>query len=226
MKRDLVTFKGNREGLVVYCDDTALWNDIVDNLSLRLNGKEGLFFEGSSVVIDVGERRLSPEQVSSLWKLFLENGVNIKSLLVHDPQSETGISQGNPIRQKELPETDSMSKLPTLSVRRNLRSGQDVTCPGNVIVFGDVNPGAEISAVGSILVLGDLRGTVHAGVAGDNTAWVAALRLQPMQLRIGDTITCAPDEEPRVPEVAKIQDGMIVVESIKDLQMTMVNRRS
>ena len=65
------------------------------------------------------------------------------------------------------------------------------------------------------MVWGDLRGTVHAGAAGNKNAWVAAQRLQPTQLRIGKFITRAPEEGPEEPEIAEIVDDMIVVRQLR-----------
>lgn len=103
----------------------------------------------------------------------------------------------------------------TLLVQRTLRSGQAITYPGHVVIMGDVNPGAEVKAGGSIVVLGSLRGTVHAGAWGDEKAVVIAFRLKPTQLRIAHLISRSPDgvgEEPQEPEIAHIQDGLVVIE--------------
>jgi septum site-determining protein MinC len=64
-----------------------------------------------------------------------------------------------------------------------------------------------------------LRGIVHAGAGGDDTAVVCALTLAPTQLRISRHIARSPGaeldqehEERAEPEVAFVQDGQIVVE--------------
>jgi hypothetical protein len=59
---------------------------------------------------------------------------------------------------------------------------------GNVVVIGDVNPGAHIKAAGSVIILGTVRGIIHAGASGDYGAFIAAYKMQPSQLRIGDTL--------------------------------------
>lgn len=102
-----------------------------------------------------------------------------------------------------------------LYVRRTLRAGQRVDHDGSVVVFGDVNAGAEIVAGGDVLVFGHLRGVVHAGAAGAETARVCAWRLEPVQLRIGRMIARSPDrgEAPAfAPEVARIEGGQVVIE--------------
>lgn len=219
MKRDLATIKGSRDGLVVYCDDSCPWDELMADLHSRLKVREGFFFAGACVTVDIGERILSPSQIRGLWKMFQGSGVHIKCV------TNSGQTAGTPFREKEYPGTDCCSKLPTLTARRGLRSGQDITFPGNVIVMGDVNPGAEIKAAGNILVLGDLRGAAHAGAAGDASAWVGALKLRPVQIRITNIIAAAPQEEPRQPEIARVADGMIVVSGMKDWQTTS-NRRN
>ena len=85
--------------------------------------------------------------------------------------------------------------------------------PGNVTILGDVNPGAEVVAEGDIFVFGTLRGTAHAGVGGDRSASVVALRLAPTQLRIADIISRAPDDSalPDQPEYAYISESRIMI---------------
>ncbi|MEW6622598.1 MAG: septum site-determining protein MinC [Bacillota bacterium] len=106
-------------------------------------------------------------------------------------------------------------------VQRTIRSGQSIQYPGHIVVLGDVNPGAEIVAGGNILVLGCLRGIAHAGAVGNEKAVVAAFRLEPTQLRIANHITRAPDGEkwaPRQPEVARIKNGVVVIEKLQSLE--------
>jgi len=115
-------------------------------------------------------------------------------------------------------EPEDMADDNTIMVQRTLRSGQSLQFEGNVVILGDVNPGAEVVATGNVVVMGSLRGVVHAGAEGDNSAAVYAFRLQPTQLRIADRITRAPDGEQSfttTPEVARIRDGMVVIESFQ-----------
>jgi septum formation inhibitor MinC len=95
-----------------------------------------------------------------------------------------------------------------------LRSGQKFETEHSLVVFGDVNSGAEIIAGGDIVVLGTLRGVAHAG-AYDETGGgrvIFALRLNPTQLRIGMVISQGTSETQNVPEVARVEGNMIVVE--------------
>ena len=121
-----------------------------------------------------------------------------------------------------LPEEDaewkkSLLEGKTILLRHNLRSGQRFYTRSHVVLLGDVNPGAEIIAGGSILVMGSLRGLAHAGKFGDEEQVVAALRMDPLQLRIAEHITRPPDSEPEegagaLPELARIREGKVVLE--------------
>ncbi|HUM69496.1 MAG TPA: septum site-determining protein MinC, partial [Chloroflexota bacterium] len=104
-----------------------------------------------------------------------------------------------------------------LLLRETLRSGRSIIHDGHVVIIGDVNAGAEIIAGGDVLVWGRLRGLVHAGAMGDDTAVICALDLNPTQLRIADQIAIAPHDNGRTPypEQASIKDGQIIAERWK-----------
>lgn len=145
--------------------------------------------------------------------------------------SEVGAKEGS---EPETAETVSEDKVETaaeaaplripptpavLYLRQNLRSGQTVSHKGHLVIIGDVNPGAEIMAEGDITVWGVLRGIAHAGIGGNLDAEIRALKLQPIQIRIGHAIARSPDA-PRVkfasgakfsPETARIVDGKIKI---------------
>ncbi|MFZ5647056.1 MAG: septum site-determining protein MinC [Bacillota bacterium] len=104
----------------------------------------------------------------------------------------------------------------TILIRRTMRSGQKFYYDGNVVVLGDVNPGAEVVATGNVIVMGQMRGVVHAGADGDESAMVMAFRLLPTQLRIANHITRPPDDEVHSstrPEIARIKNGVVTIES-------------
>ena len=57
-----------------------------------------------------------------------------------------------------------------------------------------MNQGATVTSKGNIIVLGSLFGSVYAGAGGNENAFVMALDLDPVQIRIADTIARAPDK--------------------------------
>ena len=74
----------------------------------------------------------------------------------------------------------------TLYIKRTLRSGQKAVYPGNIVLWGDLNPGSELEAEGDVLVLGTVRGRIHAGCNGNAEAQIYCQSLHPTVLRIAD----------------------------------------
>ncbi len=95
-----------------------------------------------------------------------------------------------------------------------LRSGRSLRHDGHLIVIGDVNAGAEVIAGGDVIVWGKVRGLVHAGAYGDDSAVICALELTPTQLRISGKVAITPNDKRKksVPEMALIREGQIVAD--------------
>ena len=92
-----------------------------------------------------------------------------------------------------------------------VRSGDRISSNGNLSIIGDVNPGAIVSAKKNIIVWGKLLGIAFAGKDGNNNASIASLYLNPLQLRIADTIAIGPKEKPKnhYPEIAVLENKAI-----------------
>lgn len=90
---------------------------------------------------------------------------------------------------KQISEED-----PGLFYKGNLRSGQVLESDKSIILLGDIKPGAHVISKGNVIVLGSLRGNVFAGADGNKKAFVVALDMQPVQVRIDDFIARSPDE--------------------------------
>ena len=221
-----LTIKGTRNGLVIDLPDTGDLEDVLRQLKVRLQATAS-FFRGGRVALQVGQRDLSKEDIERIGVLLDEQGVSLwwisgQSQLTQTAASEWGLvtdslgSAPPPTREDRQSMFDvSDQASPAVLVCKTLRSGQKIEYPGDVTIVGDVNPGAEIIAEGSIVVWGKLRGTVHAGASGDESAIICALSLFPTQLRIGNHITRSPENRPphaKVPEIASVQNKEIVAE--------------
>lgn len=101
----------------------------------------------------------------------------------------------------------------------NLRNGVLMECGGSIVILGDVNAGAEIRAVGNIIILGALKGIAHAGTRGETKAYIFALNMSPVQLRIADVITRFPEnrisKSLKNPEYAYLEDGKVYVSAFE-----------
>ncbi|MTI66694.1 MAG: septum site-determining protein MinC [Firmicutes bacterium] len=203
MDENLVVFKGNTDGLYIYINE-GRFEEIKKQLDAKLK-KAKNFFQGGKVINFKG-RDLTEEEENELRFI-----INEKYGLKIDCKKEEA---------KEIEKTNSkeffegIKEGETKFVKTTIRSGQSIEYDGNIVIFGDVNPGAVIKAKGNIVVLGNLRGIAHAGSDGNRDAIIFAFRLKSMQLRIADIIARSPDGEissPLIPEIAKIKNDIVVV---------------
>ena len=116
-------------------------------------------------------------------------------------------------------------KLPTLYIHRTLRSGQSISSDGNIVIIGDVNPGAEVVAKGDITVWGILGGIAHAGSDGNTYSRIRALKLNAIQIRIGNIYARRPDTvntpyihrtDSYIPEEARVKKNHILIYKIHE----------
>ncbi len=208
-----IHFKGTREGVLIVVSETSNFSIMMENLKERLRMTKG-FFAGSDVTIDLGKRLLDSQELQSLEELMSENNMNLVQIVQGPMKEET---KSGPVLRSFARVNQNRSSDRTYWVKKTLRSGQKVNFDGNVVVIGDVNPGAEIVASGDVVVFGVLKGVVHAGATGNDRAIVAAGGLRPIQLRIAQYITRAPDEKKDqklegISEIAYVKEEMIVVE--------------
>jgi septum site-determining protein MinC len=219
MAGEAVTVKGTSDGLVITLGEGPL-DAVLSEMESHLNSKAS-FFLGGRVALQVGDRALSAEQLQAIGAALERIGVTLWAVEGEHPTTcaaakelglETSLrppAQG-PASSDEVPREE----IAGMVARRTLRSGQMVRYAGHVTLIGDVNAGAEVVAGGDIVIWGKLRGTVHAGAMGDEGAIICALQLAPSQIRIGSHIARPPERgrPPAVPEVARVQEGQIVVE--------------
>ena len=126
------------------------------------------------------------------------------------------------------PVSQTVSDLRTscMFYKGTLRSGQVFEADGSVVVLGDVNPGGKVVAKGSVIVLGSLKGNIFAGVDGNENAFVVALEMSPMQIKIGDIIARSSDSGTKAtkgrgkakvvePKIAYVYDQNIYIEDLE-----------
>lgn len=217
---DKVTIRGTSEGLIISLGPGPLY-EVLEEMENRLSTRAS-FFRGGRVALRTGERALSEEQLRAIGNRLEGLGVSLWAVETEHPATETAAREmGIEVRahpaappQVQPAEQIPPEERPGLVLRRTLRSGQAVHNTGHVVLIGDVNPGAEVVAGGDIIIWGKLRGTAHAGALGDETAVICALQMMPSQIRIGSLIARPPDRSrpPKVPEIASVQKGRIVVE--------------
>lgn len=228
-----VKIKGRAGGIFVEIGE-GVWADLLDTLGDRLKSAAG-FFRGASVILDVGHRSLTSEELRYFISLLKAHEMALGVVLSSDEgtlqhAAELGISTSSTQEAAHpgpvAPVQEAAPAKPDFYVHQgSLRAGQALHRQESIFIIGDVNPGAQVSSAGDVYVWGRMRGVAHAGVEGDQTAVVAALELTPTQLRIGDVIAVPPESKgengsnwfwkrppPPRAEVAHVVDGRILIE--------------
>lgn len=229
----LVNIKGRSDGIAVEVGRGS-WPEILGVLTKRLEQSAGFFRDGS-VALDVGARPVVEDELRQfaavLTQFEMKLGVvRTSSERTFQAALATGMTatlespEGAPVATA-APAATNTDAASYFVYRGYLRSGHRLRRKENVLVIGDINPGAEVFSEGDILVWGRLRGVVHAGVGGNRRAIVAALDLEPTQLRIADVTTIGPDPKPgqpgrffwkksqhKRPEIARLVQNEIVLE--------------
>ncbi len=223
MRDQAVNIKGVKDGLLITLSPTEDWQTLTTDLAARLD-QQSSFYTGARVTLDVGVRPVRRDELSSLRALLERRGVTlyavtsgssttIDAATALDLRANLTAPTGTRAESDGFPFSAEEDGTLGVMIRRTLRSGRTIHSQGHVVVFGDVNPGAEIVAVGDVLIWGRLRGNVHAGANGDESAVICALDMNPTQLRIAGYLSISPPgkrHKPR-PEIAAVRDNRIIV---------------
>jgi septum site-determining protein MinC len=217
-----VAIKGGKDGLLISLSETEEWQGVMADLAARID-QQSSFFTGARITLDVGSRPVRKDELGSAKALLERRGLTLYAVLT---ESNTTIDAASALDLRATltspppsakddgapPEEDGTYGV---MIRRTVRSGRTIRSQGHVVIFGDVNPGAEIIANGDVIVWGRLRGNVHAGASGDESAFVCALDMIPTQLRIAGYISISPQDKRHKPkpEMALIRDDRIIVEA-------------
>ncbi len=218
---DSLAIKGIREGLLITLPAEAE-DEELDLLIQTIDARES-FFRGARLALEVGERAMGAAHLGRIRDALAAREVTLFAVLTSSEETkvaaadlglDTDLDGAAGLDESSEPAFDT--QLPgqeAVLVEKTLHSGNHIQHRGHVVVLGDVNAGAEIIAGGHIIVWGRLRGLVHAGAGGDESAVVCALDLSPTQLRIAGEIALSPERDtPPHPEIARLRDGQIVAE--------------
>ena len=227
-----INLKGRADGLVLEVGKGS-WAEILGALADKLD-TSGTFFRHGKVVVDLGPRPVLEEELRQLVQMLTRQEMRVTLLRTTSERSlQTALAMGISATLETaegVPVVDAMPAESNLGssyfvYRGYLRSGHKLFRKETILVIGDVNPGAEVISHGDVLVWGRLRGIVHAGAAGNHRAIVAALDLDPTQLRIASTLAVGADATVGVsgkwlwkrsknkrPEIARLSNREIAVE--------------
>ena len=183
-----VVIKGTTYGFSVFIDEQAEFSVISAEMQEKFK-ESAKFFGNAKMAISFEGKHLTDEEQRQLLDVIAENSdVHIVCIIEHNSEAEEMHKRSLEERLQALDSSNGQF------YKGNLRSGQVLETETSIIIIGDVNQGATVTSKGNIIVLGTLLGNVYAGAGGNQNAFVLALELDPVQIRIADTIARAPDK--------------------------------
>lgn len=213
-----VVLKSNPHGINLILDPECPFPQLLEAITGKFRDSDK-FFRNARIALSFEGRDLSQEEQLQIMDVITENS-SIEIVCVLDKDEQAAAYCADKIKAFD----DAQAGRSGQFYKGTLRSGQVIECETSLIVLGDVNPGAKIIAKGNIVVLGSLRGNAYAGASGNENAFVAALDMDPVQLKIGSVIGRSSDRGPLSaiknrrkslePQVAVVQDESILIEPI------------
>lgn len=216
-----VVLKSNKYGINLILDPDVGFEQLLLDVSRKFEQAES-FFKGARMALSFEGRELTQEEELRIVDMITRSSsLSIVCIIDNDKLREQRVRE-----VMERQEEEDAVRCGHF-YKGTLRSGQILECEASIIILGDVNPGAKIISRGNIVVLGSLKGNAYAGAGGSPMAFVAALLMDPVQIKIGDVIGRSADkafwpgrkkrkrQEPDMdPQVAIVKDGNIYIEPI------------
>ncbi len=221
-----VIIKGNNHGITVILDPSVEYAKLRDFVAEKFRDSSK-FLGAAPVVLGFEGRALLPEQEKELLSIITES-CELRIVCLIDSDAERQQQYERTLNEKLL----DLSAASGTFYKGNLRSGQALTFETSVVILGDIHPGASVTSTGNIVVLGSLKGQAFAGAGGNEKAFVFAIDMSPVMIRIADYLARAADSdrppekensrffgrqgkgEPKGMQIAFLENGQICLETL------------
>lgn len=217
MKKAPVVIKGNKSGIRIVLDDKLPFEELAEEVKKKF--KESSDFLGDAqVAVSFDGRTLEEEEEAILLQCIKDcSDLRVVCLIDEDKEREAVFNRS--LNEQLMALNSNTGQF----FKGNLRSGQVMEFETSIVILGDINAGAQVVSTGNVVVLGNLLGTVYAGAAGRENAFIVALKMNPLQIRISDIIARSPDEKKEVsdkPQIAYVRDGAIYIDTLSRQTLT------
>lgn len=205
-----IVFKANKEGILIFLPERIPFSDLKNSFNKKVLGSRNFFGNAKTKLIFKGRdlSEIEEKELLGLMYRYTDLDIILSEKTEKKPKLELLVPETEPII--EIGEEASQG----LNVfhHGSLRSGQCIEKEGSIVLIGDVKSGSEVKVSGNVVVLGTITGLVHAGVNGDVTATVSALKFGSSQIRIAHLISHIPEgSEAKKPSHAYIDEGKIFI---------------
>lgn len=217
-----VIIKSNQYGISIILDKVIPFKELLDEVIMKFKESEK-FFKNAKMAVSLEGRELSNQEEIEIINAITENSsIEIVFVVDHDEEKEKlfyeKLNQQIPqqsVQQEQQEQQECQVQLEKvqdlLSVKNGqfhkgtLRSGQEIETDGTVVVMGDVNQGANVVATENIIILGALKGNAYAGHPNNESAFIVALDMDPVQMKIGTVIGRQADKTSKKAKALKKQ---------------------
>lgn len=208
-----VMIKGTKSGIVLVLDEDTEWDTLKKEIADKFQTSSEFLGETEKAIAFQGKKLSNEQQMEVIEIIHASCNLKIICVLDENPQTEAAFAK---TLEEKLQENQNNTGF---FFKGNLRSGQVLDVETSIIILGDVNAGAKVISKGNVIILGALKGNVFAGSAGNVDAFVVALDMNPVQIRISDTIGRSPDESPKKSKIKETkiafwEDGNIYIEPL------------
>ena len=209
-----VMIKGDKYGIVLVMDKDMPFSDLLEKIAEKFSSA-AKFYGNATMAISFKGRKLTVEEEKQILDT-IESNTKLNIICVVDTDEERQEMFKKAVEAKLMAQSTGTGQFH----KGTLRSGQVLESESSIIILGDVNPGAKVIAKGNVIVLGSLKGTIYAGINCNENAFVVALYMNPVQIRIGDTIARSPDDAiskknmDMEPKIAFVESGNIYIEKL------------
>lgn len=210
---DTVIMKGTKSGIILVLDESTDYETLKKDVAAKFKASAA-FLGNAQKALKFQGKELTEAQKMELVDIIHEScQLDIVCIMEEDENMEKLFQKT--VENQVVREADVSTGQ---FFKGNLRSGQVLDVETSIIVIGDVKAGAKVISKGNVIILGALKGNVYAGAGGNENAFVVALEMDPMQIRIADVIARSSDEpkkkQPKETKVAFLEDGNIYIEPL------------
>ena len=217
---NLVIIKSFPNGISVYMDDKASFNDILEEIGTKFR-ETSAFFKDAKMAVSFEGRLLTEDQERKIVETIQEySDINIVCIVGKDEIK-------NQIYLKALKQVERNDDNHTAEFHKGtIKDHEILEADRTMVIVGDVYPESAVVTSKNLIILGGLYGEAHVGKIFDENAtdepedhFIIALEMQPETLTI-DGISYKNEKskwsiKPKMqPKIAYVKKGKIVTSNI------------
>ena len=178
--KDQVLIKSNKYGITIYFDSDSSFEELLEVVKKKFQSSSR-FFAHAKMAVEYEGRSFTEDEERQLTR-EIESAANIEILCIIEKNTVT-----EQVHKKMLDESlEAIHEKDGQFYKGTLRGRQVLESEQSIVIIGDIEEGATVASKGNVIVTGTIYGTVIAGASGRRDVVIAALRMQPKKLRIGE----------------------------------------